>query len=364
MWDGTPMSNGYIFISYRRDDSAGYARAIYDQLVQHFSRERIFMDVDAIEPGFPFDEAIERAVGQCEILLAMIGRRWMEQQAGAGPRINDPKDFVRLEIAAALSRNIRVIPVLLDGASMPAEEALPEPLRALARRNALEVSNSRFKSDMERLLGAVSKALGESNTSRGKQDLRTRKSMLYWLAGGLAVVVLFSSLLFDYSPTTNRSLSQSSPTLMVETGEPLAPPVNGPSKPIPGTSSSFSELGPKPPAAGEQPLTQQPISREARKPVELADLVAGIYYGDVISDSKGSSRSDVTVTITKMNKRKVRITSDYERLGTVEIDLTKVGNTIQSVGGSTTLLLLELEKNPPRLDYNPNGEVAYSGQRQ
>jgi hypothetical protein len=118
MWDGTSMSNGHIFISYRRDDSAGYARAIYDQLAQHFSRERIFMDVDAIEPGFPFDEAIERAVGQCEILLAMIGRRWMEQQAGAGPRINDPKDFVRLEIAAALSRNIRVIPVLLDGASM------------------------------------------------------------------------------------------------------------------------------------------------------------------------------------------------------------------------------------------------------
>ena len=72
------------------------------------------MDVDAIEPGLPFDEAIEKAVGQCEVLLAVIDRNWLNQPAGAGPRINDPKELVRLEIAAALSRNIRVVPVLLD----------------------------------------------------------------------------------------------------------------------------------------------------------------------------------------------------------------------------------------------------------
>jgi hypothetical protein len=71
------MSNGLIFISYRREDAAGYARAIYDQLVQHFSKERVFMDVDAIEPGLPFDEAIQKAIGQCQILLAVIGRNWL-----------------------------------------------------------------------------------------------------------------------------------------------------------------------------------------------------------------------------------------------------------------------------------------------
>lgn len=182
------MSNGHIFISYRRDDSAGYTRAIYDQLVKRFSKDRIFMDVDAIEPGLPFDEVINQAVGRCEILLAMIGKRWLEQQAGVGPRVNDPKDFVRIEIAAALSRNIRVIPILLDGASMPSEEALPEPLHALARRNAIEVSNSRFNADVDRLVEAVSKALGEAEAPRNQQVPRSRRSIVYWLLVGLAAV--------------------------------------------------------------------------------------------------------------------------------------------------------------------------------
>ena len=184
------MSNGHIFISYRREDSAGYTRAIYDQLVRRFSKDRIFMDVDAIEPGLPFDEVIHQAIGRCEILLAMIGKRWLEQQAGVGPRINDPKDFVRIEIAAALSRNIRVIPVLLDGAIMPTEEALPEPLRAFTRRNAIEVSNSRFNSDVDRLVEAVSKVLGEADAPPNQQVPRSRRSMLYWLLGGFAAVAI------------------------------------------------------------------------------------------------------------------------------------------------------------------------------
>ena len=192
------MSNGHIFISYRRDDSAGYTRAIYDQLAERFTEKRIFMDVDAIEPGLPFDEVINQAVSRCEILLAMIGKRWMEQQpgVGAGPRINDEKDFVRLEIAAALSRNVRVIPVLLDGAGMPTEESLPEPLRALARRKAIEISNTRFKSDVERLIEVVSKVLGEADAPRNPQVPRSRRSMLYWLLGGFAAVAVFPVVRF------------------------------------------------------------------------------------------------------------------------------------------------------------------------
>jgi hypothetical protein len=185
------MGDGHIFISYRRDDSAGYTRAIYDQLVKRFSKDRVFMDVDAIEPGLPFDEVIDEAVSRCEILLAMIGKRWMEQQAGAGSRIGDPKDFVRNEIAAALSRGIPVIPVLLDGATMPTEEALPEPLRAFARRNAIEVSNTRFNSDVARLVEAVSKALGEADAPQNSQVPGTRRTMLYWLLDGSAAVAVY-----------------------------------------------------------------------------------------------------------------------------------------------------------------------------
>ena len=195
------MSNGHIFISYRRDDSAGYTRAIYDQLAERFTQERIFMDVDAIEPGLPFDEVINQAVSRCEILLVMIGKRWMELQPGGGPRINDEKDFVRLEIATALSRNVRVIPVLLDGAGMPTGELLPEPLRTLARRNAIEISNTRFKSDVDRLIEVVSKVLGESNVPSSWP----RRTMQYWLLSGFIAVALFSSIAYFYPPTKENN---------------------------------------------------------------------------------------------------------------------------------------------------------------
>ena len=96
--------------------------------------------------------------------------------------------------------------------------------------------------------------------------------------------------------------------------------------------------------------------------VDLADLVAGVYHGDVVSDAKGSSVSDVTLTITKLSQRKVRVSSDYKRLGVTDIELNRVGNTIQSIGGRS-LLLLEMDKRPPRLSFNPDGNAAYVGQR-
>jgi hypothetical protein len=233
------MSNGHIFISYRRDDSAGYTRAVYDQLAKRFTKERIFMDVDAIEPGLPFDEVINQAVGRCEILLAMIGKRWMEQQPGVGPRINDEKDFVRLEIAAALSRNVRVIPVLLDGAGMPTEELLPEPLRALARRNAIEISNSRFNSDVDRLVEAVSKVLGESNVPHSQEGSRSHRTMQYWLVGAFTAVALFSSIAYFYSPTKNGSQTANGQPDSTTPKQVKLNPLSATSQPTTGTVSDL-----------------------------------------------------------------------------------------------------------------------------
>jgi hypothetical protein len=117
----------------------------------------------------------------------MIGRRWMDGQAGMGPRINDPQDFVRLEIMTALSRDIRVIPVLLDGAHMPGEAELPEPLWALARRNALEVSHSHFRSDIRRLIATIRRTLGESVVHAIMRTLCRRTPVKYGCVGGLTI---------------------------------------------------------------------------------------------------------------------------------------------------------------------------------
>ena len=154
---------GKVFISYRRQDAAGYARAIYEELTERFTPDRIFMDVDAIEPGLPFDEVIRNAVGQCEALLVLIGSRWLAPQPDGRTRLEDERDFVRLEIAAALARNIRVIPVLLDGTPMPREAELPEALRGLVWRNAIELSNTRFTADVNRLAEVLAKVLGDGD---------------------------------------------------------------------------------------------------------------------------------------------------------------------------------------------------------
>jgi hypothetical protein len=100
----------------------------------------------------------------------------------------------------------------------------------------------------------------------------------------------------------------------------------------------------------------------SRANADLADAVVGTYFGAVMADSKGSSRSDVTVTISKVNPRTVRVTSDYGRLGTVEVELTRAGHSILNASGDA-VLLLDLGKSPPHLDYNPGG-VAYAGEKQ
>ncbi|MCA1708882.1 MAG: toll/interleukin-1 receptor domain-containing protein [Actinobacteria bacterium] len=148
-----PETSGRVFISYRREDTAYAAGWLYDRLPERFGEAQIFKDVDSIAPGDDFAETITTAVGSCEGLLALIGNEWLTVTDTSGDRrIDDPTDFVRLEIEAALSRDVRVIPVLVEGARMPRVEELPPSLAKLARRQAMELSPSRFKSDLHRLL--------------------------------------------------------------------------------------------------------------------------------------------------------------------------------------------------------------------
>jgi ribose transport system substrate-binding protein len=151
---------GQIFINYRRDDSSASAGRLYDRLSSHFASNQIFIDVDNLAPGVDFVEAIEESVGSCDVLIAVIGRRWLISSDEEGKRrLDNPDDFVRIEIATALKRNIRVIPILVEGGSMPVSRDLPNDLKPLVRRNALEVSHTRFNGDCERLIGAIERVL-------------------------------------------------------------------------------------------------------------------------------------------------------------------------------------------------------------
>jgi hypothetical protein len=158
----SPMNRARpIFITYRRDDSAGHAGRLRADLCQRYGEEQVFMDL-AIEPGEDFVDAIRRAVESCAVLLAMIGRYWLTlTDVNTGMRrLDNPNDFVRLEIATAFQRNIRVIPVLVHRAQMPAENALPDDLKSLARRQAHEITDQRWDYDVGRLVSIIDKIVG------------------------------------------------------------------------------------------------------------------------------------------------------------------------------------------------------------
>ncbi|MBN1451681.1 MAG: SUMF1/EgtB/PvdO family nonheme iron enzyme [Anaerolineales bacterium] len=163
----TTPGKGRIFISYRRADSAGYAGRIYDRLTAHFGEDTVFMDVDTIEAGLDFVEVLQNAVQCCDVLVALIGRSWLNIKDETGKRrLDNPEDFVRIEIAAALSRNIRVIPVLVDGATMPRSTELPDNLKPLVRRNALQVNHQSFNADAHRLIAQLELALKAAEDSK------------------------------------------------------------------------------------------------------------------------------------------------------------------------------------------------------
>ena len=150
-----------IFISYRRDDSIYAANHIYERLVEHFGRESIFMDEESIPVGIDFRKNLQAAVSRCDVLLAVIGHGWLEARHPEGPlvgqrRLDNPDDFVRIEIQTALERGIPVVPVLVGKATMPAAKDLPDPLKELAFRNAAEVRPGKdFHDHVDRLIRGI-----------------------------------------------------------------------------------------------------------------------------------------------------------------------------------------------------------------
>jgi hypothetical protein len=154
---------GKIFINYRRGDDPQAAGRLFDRLQDIFEPQQLFLDVDNIAPGLDF----MRVLDERDVVLAVIGKGWIDARDAAGTRrLDDPDDFVRIEITSALNQGKRVIPVLIGDTPMPHPEELPEALRPLARRNAVRLTHERFRADTQGLVKALEQALAEIEEAR------------------------------------------------------------------------------------------------------------------------------------------------------------------------------------------------------
>ncbi|MGE3229297.1 MAG: toll/interleukin-1 receptor domain-containing protein [Hyphomicrobium sp.] len=173
-------------MNYRREDTSAAAGRLYDRLVRSFSKDAVFMDVDAISPGANFVQVLDHHVGRATIFLAVIGSDWMTVKNAQGVRrIDAADDFVRTEIASAIKRGIKVIPVLIDNADMPSPRELPSDIQALSHLNAVRIRHERFDDDADTLV----RSLG-GNTKDAAQ--RAKKARMW---RSLAAAILIGGLL-------------------------------------------------------------------------------------------------------------------------------------------------------------------------
>jgi hypothetical protein len=163
-------SSNTIVICYRRGDSAGSAGRLYDNLCHHFGKSKVFMDVDAIPAGAEFVEYIVGVISNSDVLLAVIGPHWQELKGVNGLRkLDDESDVVRLEIQTALAKQIQIVPILVDAATMPTVDTLPQPIRAFARINALEITHRRFADGVAELVNVIEMAIADATRRRSQE---------------------------------------------------------------------------------------------------------------------------------------------------------------------------------------------------
>jgi len=183
-----------IYLSYRRMDAVAYAGRLFDHLSRHFGPDSVFMDIGSIASGQDFAQVIESALNACNVVLVLIGSTWATSTGQDGRRrLDDPKDWVRLEVAAALRRNVLVVPVLIEGARLPDPTCLPEELRPLCQRHACELSDLRWAFDVGELVKDLEKVVRFKIP--GAKDKR-----LPWFAGGAIILALLIGMAL-FGPT-------------------------------------------------------------------------------------------------------------------------------------------------------------------
>ena len=240
-----------ILVSYRRDDSAPYAGRLADRLKERFGRNHVFVDIDNIRPGEDFVQRIDQSIAACDVLVAVIGKSWLTAADSQGRRRLDREDdFVRMEIAKALESHRRVIPVLVGDATMPAATQLPQDLAALSRRQAIEISDSRFHQDVDDLI----KALADSPDLSPNKPLHEQGRKLpqwRWILGGTIAIAAF--VLVGYWYSLSRKTPSSESTVAGTNVSPSTPVPAAVSDPA-AASASTTPASPGSAGNGELPV--------------------------------------------------------------------------------------------------------------
>jgi hypothetical protein len=252
-----------IFINYRRDDAPGVAGRLFDYLALKFPRRSLFMDVDAMKPGMDFNKQLDTQVSQCQVLLAVIGPHWLDAKDKAGQRrLDNEKDYVRIEIASALKRAIPVIPILVDDTAMPTEDTLSDDLKPLTRRHGLELRHTRFNADADAIMRALESVV--------------RRRSLAWLPIGAAVAVAAMALVAVLWPKITAKLHPGATPPAVVAANPPVPSLPAPNSPAPSLPTP-SVPAPTVPAAA-LPAAPQPTPKQADTMGNWAGNWVGVWF--------------------------------------------------------------------------------------
>ena len=263
-----------IFINYRRDDAPGVAGRLFDRLSKNFSPREIFMDVDAMRPGLDFVKQLDEQVSKCDVVLAVIGPGWLNAVDEKGRRKLDlPRDYVRIELASALRREIPVIPLLVNGTAMPFEEDLPEELKSLPNRHALELRHTRFAADSDAVIRALN-------------DIMPRRGRLRRITQGVAAALVLLSLAGGVGWW--RMAHPAMPMEAVTKQASNLP--SGPERPVaaPGTQQANAAAAPAVVASAPAPKVAQnaPSSTAATNAPRVALVIGNARYPDANSPLK------------------------------------------------------------------------------
>jgi formylglycine-generating enzyme required for sulfatase activity len=264
-----------VFISYRRDDSAGHAGRVHDWLAHEFGANLLFMDVDSIPLGSDFIKVLREEVSKCDTLLAVIGRHWLDARDAEGKRrLDKENDFVRVEIATALQRDIAVIPILLDGAGVPKPEDLPADLQGLSARNGLDVRHGSFHVDMNRLIGALKARKGgphalAEGAARPPEGATTGRRRGPLLVAGFVAIACAGAAVAWIAMTPRGRIAPSTPAPNQQTAVPQPAPAPQASNSAPTSAPSQPSAAP-PPAQQSLAPALKPVAAPAPSPGKLS----------------------------------------------------------------------------------------------